>query len=601
MNMVLSWLFFSIASVSAAEKPVCDERAVTRNCKFFEERKDQPMIQLSDGARIRNPMYVPRSGSENPYGNFNESGGEGGNAYGTTFSAADYEKAIENQAVLMDLLDKGRFSNRFKMTIVPNIVGLVLNPEQMISVPWPANDKKAKLQKVSGTQILKYLKDEMSPSQFESFMKEVEVQKEPVEKYMLAMQAREQRNLQAIQQAHAEAQLESQRLSKRQDRIREIFAYAKENLISVLKKGLRDDQLSKEQKAAIRKIETIKLRDLNDPKLATEPTCATSFQGNAFYNPAGHSISLCLGINTLSYPDILAIVAHELAHSIDPCLSQFSLLAIDEASLEKAISQKKISEAEVRLFRNYFEPGVKLVNYDSMLFISDQKFDDKLKKLGILKEEIRGVPSSDHIFKNENKCLMDANGFRQNESEDILYLQNVFNFSIKHADSAEERRLQKKIANRYIEALKKHPQCLATMRGESQAGEVFSDSVASLVLEKYLIDHPPKNEAEKVLSVYTWINLSCNGDVPGGAQKGIPSDAITPTTVSNGLMSSLFRDSHPRREERLRKIFLNLPGMAELFNCKRTAVPCFDHLSFYNRTSKSKKSEIKGLWEKGVQ
>ncbi len=49
---------------------------------------------------------------------------------------------------------------------------------------------------------------------------------------------------------------------------------------------------------------------------------------NAAYDPITHSIHICKEI--LNYPEatLVAVIAHELSHSIDPCLLQFSLSSI---------------------------------------------------------------------------------------------------------------------------------------------------------------------------------------------------------------------------------------------------------------------------------
>ncbi len=75
-------------------------------------------------------------------------------------------------------------------------------------------------------------------------------------------------------------------------------------------------------------------------------------------------------------------------------------------------------------------------------------------------------------------------------------------------------------------------------------------------------------------------------------QNSLPS--LAPTTLSKDL-ENLFDDPHPKESDRVAQIYLNLPGMAKIYDCKRKQVGCFDHLSFSQRMSAGKNSaEEKG-------
>ncbi|HEY8270132.1 MAG TPA: hypothetical protein VIG33_04540 [Pseudobdellovibrionaceae bacterium] len=105
----------------------------------------------------------------------------------------------------------------------------------------------------------------------------------------------------------------------------------------------------------------------------------------------------------------------------------------------------------------------------------------------------------------------------------------------------------------------------------------MADVVGSVIAEKYIIENPFKNEEEKVAAIRFIDGCSLNNSVVKRPE------SLAPKTLETLFSSSSFSDSHPENSDRVKKIMLNLPGMAKIYDCQRKAPACFDHLSFSTR------------------
>jgi hypothetical protein len=596
---ILTLILLCSVVAHGAEKPVCDANAVTRNCKFFEERKDQPTIKLSDGSYLTNPMsptpgYDPGS---SPYSQYENGGAQGGGGMATP-SLEEVEAMQINQADIIDQLAKTPFSTRFKISFAQYAGFFAANPETPVQMLWPPDSKTPGMTLITGTKLFAYMKLKMKPAEYSQLMKLVDVQKAPQVKAAIAMQEQQKQQIAAnIKQAEA-VTAEVQRVSRKKAKIRELFKYTQDQMIAVIQQGKKDSELTSEQQRQIAKIKSLKLHDLDDPATTSNSTCVSALQNNAFYTAVEHEITFCSGFFSKSDAELVSVMGHEMGHAIDICNSQQPLTTVNYEKVDEFLNRKDITPSEREAVGYLYNSKVSTFNTD-LKMTYDSKIVDKLLKAGVLKEEVAGAPYKNYPQFKEFACLSKSSGFRINNASDIVATKRALNRGISEMP-AEDRDGLDKVAERYGKALDQYPQCYGTLKGASQAQEASADIFGALILEKYMIDYPPKDEVEKVASVNMWLRGSCNQNGPVLTPK-TNSDLISPAMFSNYMSSAVRFESHPDDGRRLKNAYLNLPGLAKMFDCKRTVNTCFDNLSFYNRASSAQKAALENKSLEGVR
>jgi len=595
---ILILILLGSTSVYGAEKPVCDANAVTRNCKFFEERKDQPKIKLADGSSFSNPMYVtPLAGQEgaNLSGSGPIQGGYGGAAALTT---EEIEALQTNQAELMDQMPGKAFSTRFKMAFANSAGYLAANPEVKVSMPWPPDAKSPKLTPVTGQEVLAYAKANMKGADYAKLMKLVDVQKAPQVKAALAMQKAQQAQLELQKKAQEEALVESQRLNNKKARIRELFKYSQEQIIALISQGRKESDLGPEQKRQIAKVRSVELHSLDDEAIANSSSCMGGSR-NAYYISLNHQTHMCPGLFNSNDATIVSVLGHEIAHSIDACASQMPLMNVHREMKDSFMNRKDLTEDERQDVESLLDSSDKYFNYDMKIYLTHPEVLDKMTQAGLVKVEISETPYKNYPQRKELECLAKSANFYLNESGDSVATKRALNRGIARLP-ADARPPAEKMVRRYGEALDTYPQCFNTLTGTSNSREVTADLFGALVLEKFIMDFPPKTEEEKVASVEFWLDNSCSASGPAKV-KNIDADSVTPMMLSKYFSNSSRFEPHPETSTRLKYLYLNLPGMANLFDCKREGNACFDHMSFYNRSGSGQKSSNESQLQKGTR
>lgn len=586
--LIDSVLTFSIFAVAApAAKPVCDAMAVTRNCEYFKENSSKQMIELPNGSRFKNPLYSPlvslsgKADSSN-FGYYQEATGYGG------FSSAQMEEAVHLQAGIMDVLEGTGVSSEFKITFGATAAAMLASPTGQFSVPWPLDQKKAKLSQISGKEILESLKKKIGSQKFAELKN---ILRDPAAQYAKSIQEVEKKRQESErknkewEQQRAEIHRQAnEKIQKRKDRVKEIFTWTKEQAINMIRRGRSDQQLNHGERAAVKKIEDITLARFDNPSLIESTSCANG-ASNAFYSK-DNTINICPGILHETDAYLAFVIGHEIGHSVDPCNFQMPKYAIDQTKLRQFSQKRKFDNQSTARLKSLSGYGNGQFHMDPRI-VFEPKLADELIREGILTLEKKGELVEDYPFKKEYECLTGPNMFRETTPEDIAYSKSYLKRLMGQAPDQNDIDTVKN----YERLLEQYPQCIRTPGHSSQTGEVMSDVFGSVIFEKYISMNPFRNEDEKVGAI-PWSHARCSPDAP-------KFERLDPLTV--GLYFPIVAGEHPADGSRISKLTFNLPGTAEAYGCQRKEKACFDRLSLVDRITIQSGSAPKAKSPEGVQ
>jgi len=200
----------------------------------------------------------------------------------------------------------------------------------------------------------------------------------------------------------------------RKARAAELVTFAKEQAVKIIKKNKTEEQLSEAEKTAIARVRSMTLSDSSSDKVVKNSQCL-GVVPNAFYDTETHSMNICP--TSLNLPDsqLLLIIAHEAAHTVDPCISQFGIYGVDEQNL-KAV-EKSVPDS----LRNEFRLTSDNIRGTKQTTLEDGPIVDLLLESGSLKTISPSRTSDNYLFKDIYSCLKSSKGggFRAPSSEEI--------------------------------------------------------------------------------------------------------------------------------------------------------------------------------------
>lgn len=578
--------FFLVIEASAktqksVEKPICDSKVVTRNCDFFKERSDQSVINLPDGSTISNPLYDPSKNKEPELT---------AEDYRIPFGGGiDYDKILFDQSEILDALADLPASTRFKLTFASFASTLAQNPNQNIELPWPPEDKNAKKQMVKRSELMAYLKEKMSTADYVRLKTLMQKQTTPLQAKMQEFARLQQKSIEEQKKQSEEKNLMYDKRNKKKNRFKELFLSAREDVEALIRRGKKDGELTAEEKILINKVRTIEWRDPDSPEVSNSTSCPGN-AANAFYDPLSHTINVCPGQLFKSEAETMLFIAHEIGHAIDPCISRMDLWEVNQEKLKQLLHDSTLNPEFKTLLQDFMQEKITMVNFEPDLFISDLGNSKKLVESGILKKVEEGIEGQNYPFAKEYGCLVDRELIRENTPEDVA---TFIKYHERFLGKTTKGSTFQKTLTRYNKALDKYPQCFKTLAPASQMSETISDMIGAVISEKYILENPFKNEAEKV-GALSFAHTACR------LNNSSPPESYAPELAEDGL-SGKNADPHLGNSERLEKIILNLPGMAKIYDCRRRVPGCFDHLSFSKRTNPAKRFDNGSDLKKGIK
>lgn len=545
-------------------KPYCNRALITRNCAFFEERASQHQIILKDGTSITNPLSKSITPNDSQSVNTVDYG-----PYGAISSSFNYENTLERQGQILDIIGD-KLPSSLKMHLVTNSILLFSQDDNdPISLPWPPDSEKPKMQ----IKTIKEVKQELSKILGSGRLNKIkEIVKPDIENFKKQQkEQKEKEKLKAI--ADSQLQEQNKKIEQRTKTVESLFSEAKEQLIEIIRRGKSESKLTPEEKQLISKVEKI---TFNIDLESKSNTCSKDKQ-NAFYSPEKMSVTLCKGLLFTPNTDLIFILGHELAHSIDPCESAMPVYEVNPDRLKEYLSiTKKMSSNDPDYLKlKTFASGSssKYAAIDFELVLGNADVVNDLINNEIIHKIQDGVSADKFPFKKEISCLVNKLNITDVTPKDIKANKKYLDRRIK---GLEFDKIAKKSVQNYEAMVIKYPQCMKLTTHESQLGEASSDMFGGLIREKKLNESIPKSEEEKVAAFSTFIQSSC---------PNYPRRMASPVSTQNSL--ERLSDSHPFDWERVEKILMNLPKMAEIYECKRKYPSCFDHLTLVKSRSNS--------------
>lgn len=568
---MITFIFsLSLASAAvAAEKPTCDIQGVTRNCDFFREKSDQKEIPLSDGTFVKNPLYQDPAESGN-----RETVVDTGLGLNEGLKGVDPKAAKEfayNQAEIVESLEGSGFPMVTKICLSQMAGAMIATPEKTYEIPLPESSAPNKMRRLSGVELQSLLKNKLSDENYRRFTKTANAQGEKVQQKIQARNDRAKKAFEAAEKEKAEKLKNEKHLQIRLNKAKELFKYAKENMVEIIRRGKKDSELTTAEKSMIAKVQTVKL----DEEGHNSNYCNED-PDNAAYFSFSHRMIICKGILQMADAQLLYTIGHEIAHSIDPCNGSAPLYRVNKEKF-KDLSPKTRKSAESEFSEN------QLVNSPTEIYYTDSSYIEEMVRVGALVQESPTTKFSDYPMKPEYNCLVQKLKFRENSSKDVQVTSEYLK-GYNLGDDPNKKMRQEEV-KKFAQAFKKYPQCLKSINHGSEMGEAMSDVFGALLMEKYVTEHPFKTEADRVGALF---DVRYCGQEVDDEQEVMAS----PYFISVYNLGAL-KKVHPRDVARISKIQLNLPGVAEAYNCRRTHPTCFDHLSMVSRMPKSsaKKSQ----------
>ena len=365
----------------------------------------------------------------------------------------------------------------------------------------------------------------------------------------------------------------------RQVYIKKMAEFAKHRIIELIRQNRTAEQLSFAERQAVIRVETVKFTSPSSPVLSQNPFCAKPVP-NAFYDRATHSINVCP--NFYNFPDstILSVVAHEIAHTIDPCFSQFPTYKIQWrklAELEKTTKSRSEMVGDNDRYLLYtmlkkLPEGTELTGTSFPLYVSTAAIS-YFEKRGVLENQALAVPFAQYVLKDVYDCLKtgDGGGFRGHEVENIRRVASEV--AQVRTQFREPTYDPKSDEQAIVDAFSKYPECVGIDR-YSQMGEATSDWLAARVLGDFLVGMSLESEIERLGPVAYFGNLVCMERFRLKTESAGGLGAVL-QSAKNDYLSSM--EAHPGSRDRIEKIYLRDDQIRNALGCTASEVKACEH------------------------
>lgn len=301
------------------------------------------------------------------------------------------------------------------------------------------------------------------------------------------------------------------------------FNKVKASMLELILDGRDRSQLSATEEAMYVKMSTVRMIS---PAQGSGYSCEGRSQLNGRYFSDMHAFTICPGFEFLPESAYLSSMAHELAHVIDPCMSQFGLVRLKMNRLDDAKQSGRFDafiQSEIEDWKKDPEDYNHRVRgqHPRTVHTWRGKYSNKtiegLKSVGLLEDLAPGISMEEYPFKKVISCLQSSG------------VKSV-------ADNLPKRDEVKDAV---------YPHCPGRVLGAmSQVPESMSDVVAGKVLGKLLKDSAPSG-VQKPMTFWLFVQKACLSTEPE-------------KTNANVYVST---------KERVDKLILSSKELREAFNC----------------------------------
>ena len=350
-----------------------------------------------------------------------------------------------------------------------------------------------------------------------------------------------------------------------------VFLDTKKIMIEVLNKR-KNGQNNSEVDIMIKRLSTV--------QMSTEKWDSSSCSGpNAFYSPIRHNFNLCPQLMQMPDAALQTIIAHELGHSIDPCIATFPLKTathIKKNSLENTNLELPFNPTLPRQSNQFY------FSTDEGFFKTNVEYDQKKMRTT---EIAKSIQLNKNPFSSVISCLQ-TQGSIQATIGDTDYTKEII---IKKIDKL--RKSGASESNKEIMRLKDTLQRLDTIfadkrtcstvsspEGPSQIQEVFSDWIAAEVIASKVSTAKNHDDAQRIAfeSSGLFAATGCESfdlDISETASKALISAGCNyrGSNYEYDLdnIEPIKKYIHPEDYQRVNNLFLAHPKIANSLSCQR--------------------------------
>ncbi len=350
------------------------------------------------------------------------------------------------------------------------------------------------------------------------------------------------------------------------------FEMVRATIVRLLHNGKNDRDLSSSQKELIKRVQSIRFEAAED----AIPTAGGMYGGlgvinsicssaNAYYLYQTHTVKACPVMFKLNQRDLFNIFAHEIGHSIDPCIASFPLYKVNKQSASTLTGGARTYYNNLNIYSNSDYVVVKENPNDPML--------KNLIKTGVLSLESKSVTfaPSTYPYHSTLQCLTNNNGIRTNINQTSI-VNNYLN-AYKENNLLDDKQLQAK-KNELTEFFNQHSECMVGPKGLSQSQEVFGDWLSSEAVTDVLKNSPDTFGKDKKNSTLAMIGIDLNLACKEHFDQKNFFNGIGKNSDFENLNYQQYvinqRDSHPSTGKRINRIYLANPTIQKNLACSKT-------------------------------
>jgi hypothetical protein len=284
---------------------------------------------------------------------------------------------------------------------------------------------------------------------------------------------------------------------------------------------------------------------------------------------------------------IKSIIAHELAHSIDPCLASMELVTVHPSAKEE-VMQKEFARQMQEFEKQQEQNGV--YSYKPVLKQPESKVKYAADFLGLVSQNSMTDQVSPAIslktnpFTSTIECLKSRESIAARATSDAE-VQKIMTDAIdnlKKTGATEENSEQLKSYNKALSSLSermgKNGACsfMPGQSGQSQVQEAFADWVATEVLGKDVERADAAKKKDMAFeSMAFFLALECPAKTNASTKAKELLTAMKcggESSISdlNSIYDAMGRnsDSHPFGQARVNRLFLAQPQIAKALGCE---------------------------------
>lgn len=542
-------------SPASAQEKQCSAENLTAECRAFDSLP--PVIVLPDGTSFKNPRKSQQI--VNPPAN----------------TSMSNQKMLEMQDDLLEVqvdfvrtLDKVSLSEKFKSALA-NLLYLNLNLDEtgelslekipgatesnqqlyFVTVPWPPDDNKSKLQLRSPQEVLEYLNKTLPLDAKKNLKKMADTRK----KYYMGFSkppVQTDVNISTVTEA-------------RKKRIADLVQFAKDSIVRTLTGGRDLKLLTPEMQALVLKVQSVEYNSRVDS--ASRKTHCNGGP-NAFYNPANNKFEICDSM--MNFPDsqLITVIGHEIGHAIDPCNCISGVQKINSQLLSSYLNMPSpIMTSDEREILTYIgEAKETALNWD--YYFSSELFNE-FKRVELFTPKTPPVSYEKYPLLGARDCIVTGSKLRSVSKDKIPKMVDELALDRKKGEGLKTTDAEKKD---YIQRFQKFPDCISDFGKSSEVAESMSDMIGANVFADYLRQNPIKTVEEKIGSLSFFLQEVCDLNQLNNNYKSSIKRTPSVADLQKEIKTKAFRqvDPHARNLVRINELFLAHPEVAAAFNCK---------------------------------